>query len=60
MEAADSLGKLIASHMSVQYHKPKDYIEVFMAVKILNLDSLMFNLLLKNNHKEYVAWRFMF
>jgi hypothetical protein len=60
MEAADSSGTLITSHMSVQYRKPKDYIEVFMAIKILNLNSLMFHLLLKNIHKEYIAWRFIF
>jgi len=56
-EAADSLGTLVTSHMCAQYHKPKGYIEGFMAIKILNLDTLM--LLLKNIHKEYIAWRFI-
>ena len=46
--------------MSVQYHKPKDHVEVFMAIKFLNLNSLMFDLLLKNIHKEYITWRFIF
>jgi len=59
MEAADSSGTLITSHTSVQYHKPKDDIEVFMAIKILNINSLIFNLLLKKIHKEYIAWRFI-
>lgn len=58
MEAAYSFG-MLTCHMSIQYHKPKDHIEVSMAIKILNLNSWIFNLLLNNIHKENIDWRFI-
>ena len=47
MEAAVSSETLIASHVCTISH-PKDHNEFFMAIKFLNLNSLMFDLLLKN------------
>lgn len=48
MNVANSSGTLIATQISVQCYKPKDHIKVFVAIKIPNPSSQVFNLLLKD------------